>query len=163
MHLLRQRTRQACSPGFEFPSAALSSEWICCSSFKKMASDTCCFCAEGIIVLLGLMVPLKLSVVFSHVGELLCSVPVPRCAVQLPFCTSVQAGSCFSHSLIFCRLAFPLGPWYWLTWERPLLCSSCYERGVDNGGQTATRLEESFASKGFLCTGFKPQPGFSMV
>lgn len=44
-----------------------------------------------------------------------------------------------------------------------LLCSSCYDRGVDNGGQMATRLEEPFAPKSFLCTGFKPWPAFSMV
>lgn len=72
-----------------------------------MASDTRCFCAEGIVILLGLMVPLKLSV-FSHVGELLCPVPVPGRAVQLPCCTSVQAVSCSSHSSAFCRLVLPL-------------------------------------------------------
>lgn len=110
------------------------------------------------------MVPLKLSVVFSLVGGLTYSmlrVPVSCDAVQLPFCTFVQAGSCSSSNLMFLSLMFLLRLCVLADLGETQLCSSCYRRGMDNGGQLATRPEESFVPKSFLCAGSKPWPGFS--
>lgn len=116
--------------------------------FKKMTSATFCFCAEEIIILLGLMVPLNF--LFHLVGGLIYSVlkvPISCYAVKLPFCSIVQTGSCSSCNLMFLSLVFPLWLWVLADLGETQLCPSCYSHGLDNGGQLATRLEESFVPR----------------
>lgn len=105
-----------CSPAFEFPSAVVSSEWIWFSSFKKMASDTCCFCAGGIIILLGMMVPLGLRVLSSGEGSFVlhsgCLLRAPFSALLLRRGPTPHATSCF----LVWRFLSASG--YGLVWER---------------------------------------------
>ena len=86
-HLLKLNTQDKCAPLFLSSPQLLSpqSESVVLP-LKRIAYDTCCFCAEGIIILHSLMVPFKLSVVFCLVGGLIYSllgVPVSCYAVQL--------------------------------------------------------------------------------
>lgn len=89
-------------------------KWIWFSSFKKMPSDTCSFCAGGIIILLSVMVPLELRVLssgsfFLHSG---CLAPCSLSAVL------VGQGPA-PHAILFLSLVFPLCLRVLLLWERP--------------------------------------------
>lgn len=98
-----QHPRQVCSSAFESSLAVVSYGWIWFSSFKKMASDTCCFCAGGIIILLGVIAPLELHILVR--GGLVCSalrVPAP-CSLSAVLLR--QALAPFATFLVWCFLS----------------------------------------------------------
>lgn len=68
-----------------------------------MASETCCFCAGGIIILLGMMSPLELHIL-SLQGEIVCSalrVPAP-CSLSAVLLRQAPA----PHATLFLSLVF---------------------------------------------------------